>query len=501
MDIIREIIGCMLPAERAHFQRLLGGKGGKDGRKDLRLFRALLRTDAPAGRRAAGALYGQANLNAYHSVRKRLSQHLLSFIAEEYREESSPLRQKLHTWKTAARYLLNRDAAGGAAVLLTRATRLAGEQQWWQDIDELLSFQVEHAHQLGLEVQPLIEQWEENKRRKTLEDKMRMALGMIRNQLARARADGRIPDLDAMTRSTFRQIDMGKEVQRNVVFMHLILTIARSAVMPTRDYRRFEQFAVRTWRQLVRVEDADPERVLDILYMIAHVKYRSRKFIESAEFLEEMQKRLSGVSAARYPVHRARMLLLQCALHSYSGDNEQAIRKLRAALTNNPFKLPLAQRINMQINLCVYLFQSRNFREANKVLLGIGHSDQWLEKKMGKEWRFKRDLIHIIIQLELGHDDIALRSVQNLERTFAAFLQQPFYQRAGVFTGFIRKLMLDPGAVRTPAFEKELESANLALPGDREDTQAITFFCWLKSKMLGRDYYTLLLEMMQPADG
>ena len=63
--------------------------------------------------------------------------------------------------------------------------------------------------------------------------------------------------------------------------------------------------------------------------------------------------------------------------------------------------------------------------------------------------------------------------------------------------GFIRELISDPNAISKPEFAKKVDEANLALPGDREDIQAITFFCWLKSKMVKRPYYEVLLEIVK----
>ncbi|MBL7943398.1 MAG: hypothetical protein JNM00_11555, partial [Flavobacteriales bacterium] len=482
MDQLLEIAASLLPAERKKFAALLTDASGKRKRKDLSLFMALTKEEVGRGKAAARQLYDKPNLNAYHSVRKRLMQHLVAFMAGQHHLQSTPERQQVADLYAAGQFLIARDATAGASALLSKATRLAGDQQMWNEMDDLLSFQVQHAHVLGLEVAPLIAQWEENKRKKESADKMRMALGMIRNQLAHARSSGNIPSLESITRQAFKQIDIGKEARQDIGFMHLLLTMARSAVLPTRDYWRFEQFAVRTWSHFSRIDKADPDVILDILYMIAHVKYRGRKFSEAQSYLDQMNHHLAKLSGARYSVHFGRMTLLHCALRAYGGDHSSAIQLLRQTLTDRTLKFSIAHRLNMQINLCVYLFHSRKFREANRVLVNLGHSDQWLEKKMGKEWRFKRDLIHVIIQVELGHDDIALRGVRNLERNYASFLSQPFYQRAGIFAGFIRQWILNPESVKTPAFEKVLGDANIALPDEREDIQAMTFYCWLKSK-------------------
>ena len=106
-------------------------------------------------------------------------------------------------------------------------------------------------------------------------------------------------------------------------------------------------------------------------------------------------------------------------------------------------------------------------------------------------------MIEMIIQCELGHYDIALSMLNALEKYFSGFLSHPAYQRGRVFLGFIRRLITVPETVTTIGFAEEVKESRLGLPGEQEDIQAITFFCWLKSKMLRRDYYEVLLEAMQ----
>ena len=105
-------------------------------------------------------------------------------------------------------------------------------------------------------------------------------------------------------------------------------------------------------------------------------------------------------------------------------------------------------------------------------------------------------MIELIVQVELGNSEIALARVKRLERGFSEFLQHPIYQRASLFIRFIKEMILRPERATTEAFAKEVDAANMGLPQHQEDIQAITFFCWLKAKMLNKDYYEVLLEAM-----
>jgi hypothetical protein len=115
---------------------------------------------------------------------------------------------------------------------------------------------------------------------------------------------------------------------------------------------------------------------------------------------------------------------------------------------------------------------------------------------MGKEWRFKKNMIEVIVHYELGNIDTAWNRINNMERYFEEFFKHPAYQRARIFMKFIKVLIANPERATAADFAKEVAQANMAWPDHKEDTQAMTFFCWLKSKMIRKPYYEVLLQAM-----
>jgi hypothetical protein len=150
----------------------------------------------------------------------------------------------------------------------------------------------------------------------------------------------------------------------------------------------------------------------------------------------------------------------------------------------------------MQLNLVVYYFQSEQYKTAYQVILSFDRTDDWLERTMGLEWRFKKQMIEVILLYEYAKEDIALNLIRAMERYYSNFLSEPIYQRAGFFLNFIKRLIDRPDIVHQPSFIEAVDKANLAWPREKEDIQAITFFCWLKSKMIGENYYKVLVEAM-----
>jgi hypothetical protein len=127
-------------------------------------------------------------------------------------------------------------------------------------------------------------------------------------------------------------------------------------------------------------------------------------------------------------------------------------------------------------------------------------SDRRIQLVMGKEWLFKKILINIILLVELGENQLAKARLKGLERTFKVFLSHDQYERVGNFLQIIRWVIDEPLEVASAKFEEKVAKLITRTPGDREDIQALTFYCWVKSKMLQRPYYEVLVETIQTVE-
>jgi hypothetical protein len=290
---------------------------------------------------------------------------------------------------------------------------------------------------------------------------------------------------------------------RDVAYMYRIVEMARSAAVSAKDYSRFEPFLSKTVQHLNStgaLQDAPVAYRIGFSYMMAHASYRMRRLKASAMLMEELEESLPKGALQQSPFY-GKMVALRAAVDSFTGKNKQAIERVRHILKDDRWKSNVKERLNMQLNLAVYYFQSAQYKTAYQVILGIDRSDDWLERTMGLEWRFKKQMIEVIILYEYAKEDIALNLIRSMERYYSNFLSEPIYQRAGFFLNFIKRLIDRPDIVQQQSFIDAVDQANLAWPREREDIQAITFFCWLKSKMLRQDYYTVLLEAMSALEG
>lgn len=488
MDILESLIVEMSPLDKGLFRYFLQAE--KSARRDLQLFEMMDHHPEWTAEKMTKRLYRTDNRNAYHSLRKRLMAQMMDFIALRQTRSNLPEKQD-QRWLAMAVYLLDRGHAEKAERFLLKAQALAESRRDYRALDELYLLRIRRATALAIKLNDWVKPWQENRQRLEEVERLTIASALVKERLSLARKSGGMLDLDGTVSEVFSQVKLTKEMANDAAYMLELCSVIRSAVISTKNYHRFEPFVSRVYRRLERSNAfaaAGTTVQHGFLYMVVHVMYRNKKFREAEQLVEHLRT-LSATAT-----EKARSILLHAAILSYSGRNIEAAEMVQSALADKKTRYSIEDTLNMQLNLCVYLFQSEAYRKSNKVLLDMGHTDAWLEKKMGKEWRFKKSMIELIVQYELGNTEISLQRLRALEKYFSGFLQHPSYQRASIFIRFIKQLILHPERVTSEAFKEEVEHANMGLPGDQEDIQAITFFQWLRSKMLRRPYYEVLLE-------
>lgn len=500
MDILRETILTLKSDEKKEFRAFIQRQRFRNERKDLELFDILSSGAKLKAREVAGRLYSPINMNAYHTLRKRLTKHLLEFVVLKEMDVDTTSESAIGGMLSMARFMLHRTQFDIAAKYLDKATDLARKNERYALLNQCLGLQIQHATELGLDLTHLIPEWQENKRMEDLDERATLAYSLIRSKLADVRLSGKPGELQAITRDTLVEFGLGKTVQMKPAFLYRVAQITRSAVIASKEYHQFEPYVLELYNGLLEsggFEKKDHQYHLWFLYMISHVLYRNRKFNAAREYLGILGEQLHAYNAIYFSRFYPKFVLLKAAVESYSGNNSAAVRLLTETLEDSSLRLQVEDRLNMSLNLAVYHFQAADYRMANRILQDQGHTDHWMEKKMGKEWRFKKNLIEVIIQVELGHPEIALNRIRAAERYFGSFLKNAMYQRAHIFMRFIRAVIEKPEVVASAEFSNYVDETITRLPGDQEDIQAMTFYCWLKSKMLRMDYYEVLIATIR----
>jgi len=440
------------------------------------------------------------NLDAYQSLRGRLLQSLAEYVAEQRQYIRHTPKAEIFVYLHMAEFLIEKNCGDPALHFLQKAEDIADFIRHYEFRHLIYRLKIENAALLGCDIEDIAHKWDLNGRRLGMYRHLVITSARARKVLEQSRLTGVVVDPNEVMAQTFSKISLDVEEANDPNYLLAIAQAVRSVFIPTKNYQRIDAFVSRYYNRILSHSGfgpADRDVQVSFLYMLAHARFRNRLFDSSEQLLNEMEALLPGNAFSAHPYY-AKAISLRATLMSYTHRVNEAIALMTTVIDpakKRSYITDRKERYNVRLNLAVAHFHENDFRKAFKTIQLMGHKDAWLGKHLGREWLYKKQLIELIIQVELGRADVATAILRHIRGEYSDFLSQPIYQRAAQFMDFVALYLDDPNMVTTPEFQQKVKAAGLGW-GDMEDVQAITFFCWLRSKMTGKPYYEVLLERL-----
>lgn len=517
MDDLRTTLLSLSPDDRRDFALFIRRQRRKTAdRLDSRLFELLVQAQELRPDKLIARLYPAApNPVAYYAVRKRLLRQLTDYLLLRQRQLDTTAAASVRGQLSLAQYLFEAGIPRLAWGTLRKAEKLARANEQYEPLNAVYNLQIQYANSPHAEpLADVIARRHVNKKAADEEERANIVDSLLRQRLREARKKGRAAaPLDALMHDILAEYDLQEAFARSPSLLCRLLSIARSAMLVRRDFAAFAAFAERCYRLMERRHGFAPAQrsyQLRLLYMVAHALYRSRHFAASVVYLEQGRVLLQAASSRKFTEFGPRFTFLLAANLGFLRRNPEGVALLEQSLKAVP-ALPLADELTARLQLVFHHFAEGSFSKANQALLRLGRTDHWLEEHLGLEWLLNKNMAEMFIQLELGHEDLALSRLKAIERglheRFPAVPESAGDPAAEAVPGggpyryilrfleLVHDVINDPVSARRPAFAARVADLPTFLPLEREDLQALSFYAWLRARMLGRPYYEVLLEV------
>tara|TARA_B110000285_G_scaffold204807_1_gene242047 strand:+ start:656 stop:2176 length:1521 start_codon:yes stop_codon:yes gene_type:complete len=501
IDNIKDIVQLLNTDDKKEFRSFINRQRSRKNRKDLELFDILCETGSYPAKEIVKRLYKELNMNAYHAIRKRLLRHLTDFIIVKRIDEDTTSASSIMGLLTLSRFLFDNGNERVGWIYLIKSEQLANNNEQFDLLDNILNIQIENANsEHAPKVDVIIGKWKTNKQLADEDERANIANAILKIKLDEHRLEGKPIEIEKEVTKVMYEYDLYNAALKRPKIIHNLLTIVRSSVLAKKEYYKFEPLVIDSFNQIensVGFKKKDYFYKLNMLYMIAHILYRNKKFKESLKYLELFKKDIGKYGKAYSRVFYPKYLLLYATVQNIEGNVDESIRVIEDALSQNQNILSTENVLNMKINLGVYYFELENYRESNRIIYSIENSDKWLERKMGKEWILRKNLGEVLNLYERGNVEIALTRIKSFEKNYAELLSLPIYDRVGTFLKFIRVCIDKPYWVSSKEFNEKVNETLERWPIEQEDLIASSFYCWLKAKMLKKPFYYVMVESLQ----
>lgn len=504
MDKLGTIIHSLSKEDSLLFKQFIQNKKEIENRKDLQLFEVLQHNGGDIKEAILEKLYPEAsNLVAYHATRKRLFKSLTQFIHLQHLQNDAHI--DLSSYYSLCDFLFKHRQDEIAWQYLKKALALARKNKLHELEIKLYQLAIDEGNsEFALNMNEMLVRYQALVRLRHEESQLQIIRQVARHELNLRLRKGVNLNFGFFIQNLNQTYLPNSPSVQSLHVIYNQVCIARSIVLEKKEFHTFQKYIIDSYNELYNRGAFKKETNnihIHFIYMIAHTCYRNKKFDLAQQYLNKMHALMLDFKKADFKKYEYKYVLLQAAVYSYTHASKDAVSIIEKLLEEKHIQRNNEQYFNALINLGLNYFYSKNYSKTQRTFRSLQHTDVWFVKVMGQEWVLKKLLLEAINFYELGHIELSLEKIKHVEQMFKAYMEQDKHKRAIHFISLFKMIIQNPEIVATKSFILLVKNTFTFLPHEEEDLQAMAFYAWLKSKMLHRDFYEVLIDIVKSNEG
>jgi len=497
MNDLKKLINQLSPEEKKLFITHLEKRNKRHDTKNVSLFKLL---DTSTYNKSKNSLYKTTNTTAYNALKKRVYDNLIDFIIKNNFERNTSKETDSLKLTLAAQSFIERKLPEIAFKILKKAEIKALKVDSFKVLNEIYETQIQYAYLYpNIPLEAIIFKYQNNKKKLIQEEQLNLGYAYLRKQLNSINSHGKVIDFQEVINQTINRFNISFKDTLTYRSLYQIMFITNEYAHLNNDYYSIESYALKSYSKIL-LKEAPSEKNrhyhIHILYFMANVFFRNRKFERSIFYLEKMLAQINCKKAKYHPVFFSKYALLKSLVENYSGNYLLAI-----ATANNALNIKNAndfEEINsIRLALTIFHFQKSNFKEAITIFKIFNHTDTWYEKRFGIDWCIKKNLIEILLHIELQNIDYVSSKITSFKRRYTAYLNSKKKSKIIHFFKLVEYYFNNPELVISSKFKNDFNALENSIT---KDIFIISFYAWLKSKIQKTDLFETTLKMVNNND-
>ncbi|RMB62923.1 hypothetical protein EAX61_04945 [Dokdonia sinensis] len=485
---LKLLIDTLLPEEIPLFKSYLRKRNKRSSTKNIALLDAVV--NGIEIKNIDTHLYGKSSRNAYHALSKRLHDNLIDFIASRSFETEASEEMEIFKLLLAARIFYEKQHHAPARKTLLKAKAKAQKIDLYSALNEIYHTQIQYAHLHKTEdLEILIADFEENQNLLLQQEKLNIAYATLKVKLKAPQAD-----MQKTLLSTFGQY--GITINNTLTFKSLyqLLEIITSAAHLISDFAGALPFITNIEQAIIpKIQDGKHLYYrIHYFYLMTNSYFRNRDFGKAQNYLSQMKTAMKEERGRYVDRFCENALLLKTLLDNYTGNSSKATATLQSHFEKTSKKN--APNPDLVLALTVFYVQQAEHKAALSTLNRLKHTDSWYLEKAGEDWLIKRDLVELIVHIELENIDLVESLLKRFRRKYKSQIKND--QRLEQFLKFATTMYrgdMDTVAARfRESVKSQLKTSSIL----KEDIFMLSFYAWVKSKMTGQPLYKTTLALL-----
>lgn len=496
MNTISSIIATLSPEEKRSFIANLKQKNKRNDTKNIQLFKLL--DSFLEHKNLDIQLYGKSAKGAFHALCKRLHDSLIDFIATKSFERETSEEMEILKLLIASRNFFEQKQYSIALKTIKKAETKAKAFDLFSILHEIHYTKIQYAHvDSTSSLEDLIQNFSANQKLLKQEENLNLFYANIQNKLIHSKNE-----ITKTIRESLDKFDISITTDLTFRSLFKILEIINQAANVTRNFHATLSFVEKTYQQIESKEQLTDKHLfyhIQIIYYVANAYFRNKDFTTSQEYLGLMRQQMNKQQGKYHKRFLPQLKLLEVLNYNYSGDAEKAIFDLED-FDHRKFKDQTAYILDLKLTRIVFYFQQSKFAKALQLYRELYHSDTWYTEKAGIIWVIKKNLTEILVHIELDHIDIVESKVKSFRKKHRNYLKKNNGNSVLDFLSLAMNFYINSDRIDPIKYLEKIKESLILQKPDQEDIFAMSFYAWLKARILKTDLYKTTLQVITQSD-
>ena len=496
MNDVNHIISTFSAENKQRFISFLEKKNKRKDIKNIQLFKLLTKNELDS-KALCVALYGSYKKDAYHALRMRLYNTIIDYTANISLEEESSANMKVIKYIMASRTLFQSKNYKAAYKILDKAEAFAKANYLYPYLNEIYHTKIQYAHtNPDVDIDLLVNKFKKNKKKHQIEEQLNIVYAKIKQNLNNINYKDDILDFETLVNNTLKTYDININESLSFKALYQLIEIVSLSAFVTKDYLRIEPFILKSYQSILKYQNKDSQTYyhIQILYFIANTFFRNKKFTDSLLYLDLMLQQMHLKQKKHFNAFKLKYNLLLALNFNFTNKQDKAIDTLLPFIKIK--HIDTEAILDIHLSLIMFYFQKNELKKAHTLLSKLHHSDKWYTTKAGTEWVLKKNLMEILLHIELKHIDLVESKLLSFKRSHFKYLKDIEQDRVITFLAFIETYYKNPEKINSNTFKNTIESSFEWIPPNKEDIFVMSFYAWLKSKIEKQNLFTTTLNLV-----
>ncbi|WP_121667526.1 hypothetical protein [Mesonia aquimarina] len=463
-DLINSI-HLLTKKEQEEFKKIQLKKNKISSTKNIELFK-LLATKKNT-EEELNKFYTTDNRNAFYALSKRLQDNLIDFIAQKGFEKENSIENEILKGFLAARIFFEHKMYNLGFKLLWRIEKKAIAFELYPILNEIYATALQNSHfSNSINFEEISTRAQENFNKVEMEFRLNLAYAEIQQQL---RSSTNIDDL-IKTAFAKHQIEISKHLSYKS--LNKLFKIFHVQGKYETNYFSISPYLESLYKKIDHKKHLSQKHLfyhVEILVIMSYAAFRKRDFKYSKQYLQNVKSILKENNNKFYKHFQEDIILLEAYQLNFTNQAQKAIAILENYEDDSFFR---------DLFLITCYIQQNLIKEAYKKFLQLKKSDLYYEKKYGWIWVFKKNIIELILLIELDKLDVFSSRILSFKRKFFPQLKSDKKSKPILFVEALQDFYDD----KISKAKKKCEKIQVNSEKE-EDVFNLCFYAWLHTKI------------------